>query len=68
MLDSRTGYVIRLIHLSTKDRALIKKFTGKILDISFPHKSSNLLGAIDEGGNLYIYDIDKTGGDLSKIG
>ncbi|XP_019862642.1 PREDICTED: enhancer of mRNA-decapping protein 4-like, partial [Amphimedon queenslandica] len=67
VLASRSGYVIRLIHLQTNDRALLKKFNGEILDISFAHNHSNLLGVIDEAGNLYVYDIDKTNGDINKI-
>lgn len=67
VLESRTGYVIRIIQLITKDRTLLKKFTGQVVDLSFAHNSSNMLAAIDEGGNLFVYDLDNAKGDISKI-
>lgn len=68
ILDGRTGPVIRIIQLDTKNRTLLKKFTGTIVDISFASAKSNMLGAVDEGGNIFVYDLDAAHGDVAKMG
>ena len=68
VLESRSGFVVRLIQLKTKDWTLLKKFTGKICDLSFAHASSNVLGVVDQAGNLHVYDLDEAHGDMSKMG
>ena len=67
ILESRSGHVVRIIQQKTKDRTLLKKFTGQVLDVSFAHANSNLLAVIDQGGNLYVYDLDIANGDVTKI-
>ena len=68
VLESRTGYVIRVIMRKNKDRTLLKAFVGRVMDISFAHSNSNKFGVVDQGGNVYVYDFDDAGGDVSKIG
>ena len=51
----------------TKNRALLKNFVGKIVDVAFAHAQSNVLAALDEGGNLHIYDLDMAHGDVDKF-
>ena len=59
VLEGRSGYVIRLIQNESSNRALLKNFVGTILDVSFAHANSNLLACVDQGGNLYIWDLDR---------
>ncbi|XP_074645711.1 enhancer of mRNA-decapping protein 4-like isoform X2 [Tubulanus polymorphus] len=60
VLKGRTGGVVRLINRKTADRALLKGFTGRVIDISFAYLPQVLLGAVDEVGNLYVYEIQET--------
>ena len=66
VLEGRNGHVLRLIQQETNNRALLKGFVGAILDVSFAHANSNLLACVDQGGNVYIWDLDRTQ-DVSKI-
>lgn len=67
VLESRAGHVVRIIQQKTKDRTLLKKFVGGVVDIAFAHSDSNMLAAVDEGGNVHVYDLDNAHGDVSKI-
>jgi WD40 repeat protein len=58
VLEGRSGYVLRLIRHGS-GRALLKGFVGAIVDVAFCSPTSNLLACIDQGGNLYIWDLDK---------
>ena len=58
ILEGRNGYVLRLIHLLTNNRTLLKGFTGPILDVAFAPNPANLLACVDQGGNLFIWDLD----------
>lgn len=60
VLEGRNGYVLRLIQQDTNNRALLKGFVGAIVDVAFCHANSNLLACVDQGGNLYIWDLDKS--------
>ena len=60
VLEGRNGYVLRLIQQETNSRVLLKGFVGAVVDVAFCHVDSNLLACIDQGGNLYIWDLDKT--------
>ena len=66
VLKSRSGYVLRLIQQGTNGRTLLKGFVGAIVDVAFCHATSNLLACVDEGGNLYVWDLDKSK-DEAKI-
>ena len=68
ILESRNGYCVRIIQMKTKDRALLKNFTGKICELSFVHPNSNVLGIVDQAGNIHIYDLDIAHGDVAKMG
>ena len=67
VLEGRNGYVLRLIHQETNNRVLLKGFVGAIVDVAFYHANSNLLACVDEGGNLYIWDLDKSEEDASQM-
>ena len=60
VLEGRSGYVIRLIQNDSNNRVLLKNFVGAILDVSFAHANSNLLACVDQGGSVYIWDLDRT--------
>ena len=64
VLEGRSGYVLRLIQQETNGRALLKGFTGAVVDVAFAHSNSNLLAAVDQGGNVYVWDLDT---DVSKM-
>lgn len=68
ILEGRNGYVLRVIHLVTNNRTLLKGFTGPVLDVSFSPNPANLLACVDQGGNLFIWDLDKAAlvSDASK--
>lgn len=59
ILEGRSGYVLRLMHRETNGRTLLKGFTGPVLDVAFAHPTSNLLACVDQGGNLWVWDLDK---------
>lgn len=65
-MKSRSGYVLRLIEQGTNGRTLLKGFVGAIVDVAFCHANSNLLACVDEGGNLHVWDLDKSK-DEAKI-
>lgn len=62
-LEGRNGYVLRLIRHVGDGRALFKGFVGAIVDVAFCHADSNLLACVDQGGNLYIWDLDRWKGE-----
>ncbi len=66
ILEGRTGYVLRVIHQPTNNRALLKGFTGAVVDVAFAHANSNFLACVDQGGNLFIWDLDRVE-DISQI-
>ena len=59
ILEGRSGYVLRLIHQQTNSRTLLKGFTGPLLDVVFAADSSNLLACVDQGGNLFVWDLNR---------
>lgn len=67
VLESRDGYVVRVIVRKNKDRTLLKTFVGRVMDVSFAHRNTNKLGVVDQGGNIYVYDFDSCGGDVSNM-
>ena len=60
ILEGRSGYVLRVIHRQTNNRALLKGFTGPVLDVGFAPGSSGLLACVDQGGNLFVWNLGKT--------
>ena len=59
ILEGRSGYVLRLIHQQTNSRTLLKGFTGPLLDVAFAADLSNLLACVDQGGNLFVWDLNR---------
>ena len=62
--DSDGGSVRVMSRKSMEDRALIRGFTGRVLDLSFAHGDQILLAAIDENGALLVHLIDRVQGSL----
>ncbi|XP_031552584.1 enhancer of mRNA-decapping protein 4-like isoform X2 [Actinia tenebrosa] len=60
-LKGRSGYVVRLLNPQTATRALIKGFTGLITDLAFAHRNSNTLACVDEGGNVFVWNVREQG-------
>jgi len=60
--SSRNGsnYNVRVYNRKTAERALLKGFNGRVVDISFAFASSIVLGVVDEVGGLFVYDITET--------
>ena len=50
--------MLRLIQPETGNRALLKGFVGAVVDVSFAHAHSNYLACVDQGGNVYVWDLD----------
>jgi enhancer of mRNA-decapping protein 4 len=65
VLEGRSGYVVRLIHRHTNSRTLLKGFTGPVLDVAFSPSAASLLACVDQGGNLFVWDLSKTDLGLS---
>jgi hypothetical protein len=42
------------------ERALLKDFIGRVIDIAFAHTDDILIGAVDEIGNLMVYHVKET--------
>lgn len=59
VLEGKSGYVVRLIQPETSNRSLLKGFVGAVLDVSFAHSDSGLLGCVDEGGNVYLWNMSR---------
>lgn len=65
MLEGKSGYVLRLIQPETSNRALLKGFVGAVVDVAFAHRDSSLLACVDEGGNMYLWDLSRVE-DITK--
>lgn len=59
-LRGKSGGVVRIINRRTAERALLKDFTGRVIDIAFAHTDDILIGAVDEIGNLLVYHVKET--------
>ena len=57
--------MVRIINMRTNERALLKGFSGRVTDIAFAHLPDLILGAVDEMGNMFIYDIQNDNGRLA---
>ena len=53
----KSGGVVRVINRRTAERALLKGFSGRVIDISFAHTTSVVIGAVDEIGNMFIHEV-----------
>uniref|UniRef100_A0A8B9LM41 Enhancer of mRNA-decapping protein 4 n=1 Tax=Astyanax mexicanus TaxID=7994 RepID=A0A8B9LM41_ASTMX len=49
--------MIRVLRLGSSERTLLKGFTGAVTDLAFAHLDSNLLGCVDEAGNMFIWQL-----------
>uniref|UniRef100_A0A8C2JN19 Enhancer of mRNA-decapping protein 4 n=1 Tax=Cyprinus carpio TaxID=7962 RepID=A0A8C2JN19_CYPCA len=49
--------MIRVLRLGSTERLLLKGFTGAVTDLAFAHLDSNLLGCVDEAGNMFIWQL-----------
>lgn len=57
VLEGRSGHALRVMDQSNGNRGLLKEFVGSVLDVSFAHFHSDVLACIDQGGNVYIWQI-----------
>ena len=46
-----------MINRKTAERALLKGFQGKVIDVAFAHLTTVVIGAVDEVGNMFVYEI-----------
>jgi len=49
---------VRLIHRQLAERALIKGYSGLVVDIAFAFTDLEILGSLDETGTLHVHRID----------
>lgn len=59
-ISGKSGGVVRIINRKTAERALLKDFAGRVIDIAFAHTDDILIGAVDEIGNLMVYHVKET--------
>lgn len=52
-----------MINRRTAERTLLKGFRGRVVDVSFAHLTAIVIGAVDEFGNMFVYEVteDKDG-------
>lgn len=55
----KSGGIVRVINSRSAERALLKDFTGRVIDIAFAHTDEVMLAAVDEVGNLFVYEIEE---------
>ena len=59
---------MRIINTRSSERALLKGFSGRVTDIAFAHLPTLILGAVDEMGNMSIYEIhDAKGSSIEYV-
>ncbi|XP_067929847.1 enhancer of mRNA-decapping protein 4-like isoform X4 [Watersipora subatra] len=56
-LKGRTGGIVRLIHRQLAERALIKGYSGFVIDLAFSHSDGHVLASLDEGATLFVHRI-----------
>ncbi|KAJ8303214.1 hypothetical protein KUTeg_019610 [Tegillarca granosa] len=56
-LRGKSGGVVRVVNRRTAERVLLKEFVGKVIDISFAHTDDVIIAAVDQMGNLFVYQI-----------
>jgi len=59
-VSSSRNYNVRVYDRKTAERALLKGFNGRVVDIAFAFASSVVLGIVDEVGGIFVYDITET--------
>ncbi|XP_013379353.1 enhancer of mRNA-decapping protein 4 isoform X2 [Lingula anatina] len=65
VLTGKSGGCVRVINRKTAERALLKGFTGRVMDVAFAHHTLVIIAAVDEMGNLFVHQADDT--DDGKI-
>jgi hypothetical protein len=63
----KSGGIVRVINRKTAERALLKGFVGQVIDLAFAQHSSVILGAVDEIGNMFIYEIIDGDGKIEYV-
>ena len=64
MYVGRNGHVLRVLDQSNGNRGLLKDFVGSVVDVSFAHFTSNVLACVDQGGNVYVWQISENNNKL----
>ena len=57
LISGKSGGVVRVINRHTAERALLKGYAGSVIDLSFAHSDTIMLGSVDEAGNMYIHEL-----------
>ncbi|XP_041375558.1 enhancer of mRNA-decapping protein 4-like isoform X2 [Gigantopelta aegis] len=57
VLKGKVNGVVRVLHRKNADRILLKYFDGVVVDVAFAHTDEILLAAVDEMGNVFVYDL-----------
>ena len=57
--SGRSGHALRVVDQSNGNRGLLKDFVGSVVDVSFAHYDSNVLACVDQGGNVYMWQISE---------
>ncbi|ESO09510.1 hypothetical protein HELRODRAFT_73627, partial [Helobdella robusta] len=67
VLTCKTGGNVRVTNRKTSQRALLKNFSGAVVDISFVTSDRVILGIVDAIGNLFVYEFfEGTGEKLTE--
>ncbi|XP_065174408.1 enhancer of mRNA-decapping protein 4-like [Sycon ciliatum] len=62
----KNGYMVRVINQRTSTRTLLKGLLAPVADVAFAHASSNLIGCVDSGGNLFIWELSDAEDDIQS--
>ena len=49
---------------NSSDRVLLKGFSGFVTDLAFSHSASSMLAAVDDMGNLMVWNLDQIAGNM----
>ncbi|XP_030831075.1 enhancer of mRNA-decapping protein 4 isoform X2 [Strongylocentrotus purpuratus] len=65
VLRIQSGYGLRILNRRSTVRALLKGFSCVIIDIAFAFHNADILGCVDQRGNLSVWHIKEEGGVIS---
>eukprot|EP00057_Strongylocentrotus_purpuratus_P031363 XP_784386.4 PREDICTED: enhancer of mRNA-decapping protein 4 [Strongylocentrotus purpuratus] len=67
VLRIQSGYGLRILNRRSTVRALLKGFSCVIIDIAFAFHNADILGCVDQRGNLSVWHIKEEGGVISYV-
>ncbi|XP_041454120.1 enhancer of mRNA-decapping protein 4-like isoform X1 [Lytechinus variegatus] len=65
VLRIQSGYGLRILNRRSTVRALLKGFSCIIVDIAFAFHNADILGCVDQRGNLSVWHIKEEGGKIT---